>query len=149
VSGPAYSVQSQLLDAVVGVLAALDGAPAYRCRVIPFNPGQLPAYNVFPDEAEPQYEGAYSGSVKWSFLWRVRCIVTGNDGVDKLADPLFVAGSAAILADPTLGGLALTTRFAGVKWEKEAEGLESPLALVVTFKSEFATSRSNPSVSLP
>jgi hypothetical protein len=87
--------------------------------------------------------------VNWRFRYNVRCTVVGTDGVDKLADPLYVAACQTVLADPTLGGLVLTTRVVGAKWEKEGEGLEVPLALVVTFESEFATSRSDPSVSVP
>lgn len=147
--GAVYSVQSQVLDAVAALLNGIAGASSYRSRMIPFNAEQVPAFNIFPGETEAVYEGAYGGSVNWKFRFEVRCTVVGIDGVDKLADPLFVGGSAAILADPTLGGLVTITRFAGVKPMLEGEGLQAPFSLAVTFECEFATSRSNPSVSVP
>ena len=114
-----------------------------------FSPAQLPAFNVLPDEGSAEYAGAYSGSVNWRFRFKVRCTAQAVDEVDTAVDPLFVAGSEAILTDPTLGGLVLTTRWVEQKWEREGEGQLDSCALVVTFESEFATSRSDPSVSVP
>ena len=142
------SVQSQLLDAAVAALAK-TGYPAYRTRMSAFPPAQLPAFNVLPDEGEPVYENAVGGSVTWRFRWKVRMMGAAVDEVDKAIDPLFVSGSQQILSDPTLGGLCWITRYAGQKWEREGEGQYDQCALVITFESEFATLRGDPSVSVP
>jgi hypothetical protein len=145
------SVQSQVIAAAVAALnAAAVGYTAYRCRMAAFLPEQLPAWNVIPEDDDPDYNtDAYSGTVAWKFRFRVRCMVASVGEVDAAADPLFVAACQAILADPTLGGLAVVTRIAGVKWEREAKGEYDQCAEVIVFESEFGTSRSDPSVRVP
>jgi hypothetical protein len=142
------SVQSQILGAVVTALNTTQWL-AYRTRMASFKADQLPAFNVLPDDGEPDYTDAYSGSVDWRFRFRVRCMAAAVNEVDKAVDPLFVAGSQVILSDPTLGGLVRSTRYAGQKWEREGEGDYDQCALVVTFETEFGASRSDPSVLVP
>jgi hypothetical protein len=144
------SIQSQIMAAAVAALNKTDvGYTAYRCRMAAFTPDQLPAWNVLPEEDAPDYSGASSGSVNWKFSFRVRCMVASVGEVDAAADPLFVAACQAILADPTLGGLAVITRLAGVKWERDAKGEYDQCAQVIVFESEFGTARNNPSVPVP
>lgn len=145
----AASVQSNVLDQVVALLTATGTWKAVRTKLSPWAQDQLPAFEVLPDEGEASYERAYSGVVKWTFRFKVRCIGAGTDGVDKVVDPLFVAGSKAILTDPTLGGLVTVTRYASQKWERDGEGANAPCALVVLFECEFATSQSDPSAAMP
>lgn len=142
------SIQSQILDAVVAALNTTEWL-AYRTRMASFKADQLPAFNVLPDDGEPDYSSAYSGAIDWKFRFRVRCMGAAVNEVDKAVDPLFVAGSQAILSDPTLGGLALITRYYGQKWEREGEGDYDQCALVVTFESEFSTARGDPSTQTP
>lgn len=144
----ADSLQSQLLDAVVTALNTTTWK-AYRSRMASFPAAQLPAYNVLPDEGEADYAQAITGAVDWKFRFRVRMMAATANEVDKAVDPLFVAGSQAILSDPTLGGLARITRYVSQKWEREGEGERDQCALVVTFESEFGTSRNDPSVKVP
>jgi hypothetical protein len=141
---PPNSIQSRISAAAVALLAGTS-FPAYRCRMAPFTHEQLPAFNVIPVDSEADYGSAYSGSVDWKFRWKMRCTADAADAVDAAVDPLFVAGSEAILADPTLGGLCLITRFVGSKWEREGQGEYDQCALVVTFESEFATAQNDPS----
>lgn len=151
---PNPSLQSRVIAAAVAALNA-EGAnlspavQAYRTRMEPFTVAQLPAWNVLPDDSEADYSDAYSGSVDWKFRWKMRCTAAAVNEVDAAADPLYVAGSQAILNDPTLGGVCLRTRFSGIKWEREGQGEYDQCALVVTFESEFATSQSDPSVLQP
>jgi hypothetical protein len=138
------SVQSNVLDAAVTRLNTTVW-PAYRTRMAAFKPDQLPAFNVLPDDAEPDYAEAITGQVDWKFRWRVRMMAATANEVDKAVDALFVAGSKALLTDPTLGGLVLITRYVSDKWEREGEGEYDQCAKVVTFESEFSTSRNDPS----
>lgn len=141
----ADSVQSRIVDAAVAALNTTQ-YDAYRCRMAAFKPDQLPAFNVLPDDAEPNYAESITGQVSWKFRFKVRMMAATKDLVDKAVDALYVAGSQAILTDPTLGGLALITRWAGEKWEREGQGEYDQVAKVVMFESEFATSRNDPSV---
>lgn len=145
------SLQSAIIAAVVAALNNAGTAwTAYRCRMAAFPPAQLPAWNVIPAEGEPAYQAdTPSGTVSWRFRFTVRCAVTAVGEVDAAADPLFVAACQAVLADPTLGGLAVITRLSGVKWEREGQGEYDQCALVVTFESEFGTARNDPSVQVP
>jgi hypothetical protein len=141
----ADSVQSRVIDAAVAALSTTLFS-AYRCRMAAFKPDQLPAFNVLPEDAEPDYDNAITGFVNFRFKFRVRMMAATKDQVDKAVDALYVAGSKALLADPTLGGLVLITRWAGEKWEREGQGEYDQIAKVVTFESEFSTSRNDPSV---
>ena len=140
----ANSVQSNLLDAAVAALATTQWK-SYRTRMGSFPPDELPAFNVLPEDGEPDYADAITGFVNWKFRWRVRMMAATVSQVDKAVDALFVAGCKAILNDPTLGGLALITRWVSEKWEREGQGEYDQCALVVTFESEFSTSRNDPS----
>jgi hypothetical protein len=142
------SVQSQVLDAAIAALNTTEWL-AYRTRMASFKADQLPAFNVLPDDAEPDYTDAYAGTVDWKFRFRVRCMAAAINEVDRAVDPLFIEASQVILSDPTLGGLVRITRYVSQKWEREGEGEYDQCALVLTFESEFGTSRSDPSVSMP
>lgn len=114
-----------------------------------FTDDQLPAYNVIPDEAEPDYSETYSAGCDWKFRFKVRCTVTAESQVDAAADPLFVAASKAVLTDPTIAGLVTSIRFAGVKWEREGLGEKDACAQVIQFECQFTAASNDPSQKLP
>lgn len=148
------TIQSQVLDAAVALLntAGAGMAPmvnAYRTRVEAFEAAQLPAWNVIPDEGEPDPAKSYSGATAHVFRFCVRCTVSVNNQADKAADPLYAAAVTALLSDPTLGGLVLFIREGAQKWERDGTAANDNLALVVTFETEFATARTNPTVAMP
>lgn len=150
----AASVQSRIVDAVVAALNTAGAvlAPsvnAYRTRVEAFDDAEPRGYNVIPDEAERDPANSYSGVTAYKFRFCVRCSVQAQNEADAAADPLFVAAVAAIMADPTLGGLATVTRYNGQKWEKDGPAATDNVSLVVTFETEFSTARNDPSVPMP
>ena len=102
------SVQSQVMDAVVAALN-LTAWSAYRTRVESFNPAELPAYNVLPGKGDARYLS--TDEVTRTFRFTVRHMALAVDQVDCAIDALYVAGSAAFLSDPTLGGLVRYTSF--------------------------------------
>ena len=148
------TIQSQIMDKAVSLLNAAGAAmtpqvKAWRCRVEPFDPqipGDLPAWNVIPEDGEPDLPNSYSGATARKFRFCVRCTVSANNQADAAADPLYAAAVPALLTDPTLGGLVTFTREGTQKWEKEGPAATDNLALVVSFETEFATSRTDPTV---
>lgn len=148
-SAPNPSVQSQIIAAAVAALEENTSWPAYRTRMAAFTDAQLPAYNVIPDESDPDYSETYTAGVDWKFRFKVRCTVTAESQVDEAADPLFVAGSNAILTDPTILGLVTSIRFAGVKWEREGQGEKDACAQVIQFECQFTAAYNDPSNKLP
>jgi hypothetical protein len=140
---------------VVALLTAAGAASftpavkAWRCRVEAFDPGttgDLPAFNVLPDEGETDPANSYSNATAERFRFCVRCMVSAHNQADKAADPLYAVARPAILNDPTLGGLVNFTRYMSQKWEKDGPAANDNLALVLTFETEFATSRIDPTV---
>lgn len=140
------SIQSQIVAKVVALLGAAGPWNAYRTRMEAFNPSQLPAFNVLPDSEQPSYIEA--GGINRKFRFFVRHMAAAANEVDAAVDALYVAGQKALLADPKLGGLVWYTREIDAKWELE-KGSQDQVAKVVTYEVEFATSRSDPSVSVP
>ena len=140
------SIQSQVMAAIVAKLNGAGGANAWRTRMTAFKPAELPAINVLPDEGDVEYLDTDSADRRFRF--KVRFTGVAVDEVDAAIDPIYVAGNAALLADPKLGGLVLFTRERSSKWEME-KGEFDTVALVVLYESEFSTSRNDPSVSWP
>lgn len=148
------SIQSQIVAAAVLQLAAAGAAMtppvnAHRARVESFPASQLPAWNVIPEDCELDLANSYSGASAWRFRFCVRCMVSAQNEVDSAADPLFVTAVSAILADLTLGGLVNATRMLSQKWEKDGPAATDNLALVLTFETEYATARNNPTAPMP
>jgi hypothetical protein len=151
-SAPGISIQSQILAYVVSLLTTAGGAfvtpiLAFRTRVEPFDPTQIPAWNVMPDDGEAKYVEV--AAVDRTFRFCVRNMVAAQNQADLAADPLYVASTQAICADPFLGGLVRYTREISQKWEKEGPASQDNLALCVTYQVEFATLRNDPTALVP
>jgi len=138
------SVQSQVMDAVV---ERLNGTPwaAYRTRVESFNPAELPAYNVLPGKGDARYLS--TDEVTRTFRFTVRHMAAAVNEVDAAIDALYVAGAAAFLSDPTLGGLVRYTRELESDYKLEGGEYDS-VDFEVTYEVEFGTERNNPSASV-
>jgi hypothetical protein len=137
------SIQSQVIAAVVTLLNGKAGAVASRTRFSAYSEAQLPAFNVIPDEGQPDYTDTDSIYRKFRFV--VRHVGQAVDECDVIVDPLYVEGQKALFADTKLGGLVKVIREVGQKWEFEKGKLDT-VALAVTYEVEFSTSRTDPSV---
>jgi hypothetical protein len=137
------SIQSQIMAAAVAVTNGAAGAQSWRTRMAAFNPGELPAINILPDEGDAEYLD--TDSIDRKFVFKVRHITQAVDQCDAAIDPVYVAASKALLSDPTLGGLVRFLRENSQKWEME-KGEYDTVALVVLYQAEFSTTRSDPSV---
>jgi len=146
------SIQSQVIGAVVALLATAGAAfatpvLAFRTRVESFDPAQVPAWNVIPEDGETEYVECAAVDRKFKFC--VRNMVSAQNQADLAADPLYVVSTQALCADPSLGGLVRYTREISQKWERDGPASQDNLALVVTYQVEFATLRTDPTTLVP
>lgn len=95
--------REQIIQAIVAAIAA-GTTPVYRSRVEPLARNETPAIVV-----EPLSDNATQttlGRLDWSLTLRVMVIVRG-DGPDQLADPIIADIHQRIMADMSIGGLAV------------------------------------------
>ncbi len=100
------SVREQIIEKMVTLLnAGTIGAQVYRSRTDPISRGQSPAVVISPvaDQAQ-QVSVPY---LDWSLVVHIVVYVRGA-APDTAADPIVVAINKALLADMTLGGVAMT-----------------------------------------
>lgn len=100
------TLREQIVAAMVTALnGAGTGAAIYRSRAVAVSRGQSPALII-----EPVSDAATQNTVpKLDWLLTVRCtLFVRGPQPDVLADPIVQAAHAALLADMTLGGLAMT-----------------------------------------
>ncbi len=83
------------------------GANVYRSRLEALTSGQLPAIIVRPGQSDVPNEDT-NGKVNREFEVEVLVLMEG-DVPDSLADPTVVGAHAKIMADRTLGSLAIDT----------------------------------------
>lgn len=99
--------REQILEAIKTALtgSATLGATVYRSRVTPLARGESPAVIVEPVRNDVEQNTSLP-TLDHSMQVRVAVIVRGEIP-DQLADPVIAAAHSAIMADLTLGGLAI------------------------------------------
>ena len=99
--------REQVLEAIKTALtgSATLGATVYRSRVTPLARGESPAVIVEPVRNDVEQNTSLP-TLDHSMQVRVAVIVRGEIP-DQLADPVINAAHSAIMADLTLGGLAI------------------------------------------
>lgn len=106
-----------ILAAIRTALTGTTGVSTriYRSRVEPLARGESPAIVVEPvsDTAE---QNTSLPTLDWSLTVRVAVIVRG-DIPDQLADPIVESLHSKIMADLTLGGVAMDIRPVSVNFE--------------------------------
>jgi hypothetical protein len=85
--------------------SATLGATVYRSRVTPLARGESPAVIVEPVRNDVEQNTSLP-TLDHSMQVRVAVVVRG-DTPDQLSDPIVAAAHSAIMADLTLGGLAI------------------------------------------
>lgn len=109
------SIREQIVQKIVAVLEAGNiGAPVDRSRTEAVSRGQSPRVIVLPGA-----DMARQSSVPfldWVLAVHVVVYVRGAEP-DSLADPIITAAHAALMADESLGGLAMTILPAAVHFE--------------------------------
>ena len=106
------TVHLATLQAVDAALQALPAVPANRVhveRITPLDAQDCPANNLLDDGAAFDAFGSDSpsglGSLKAKVAVRVRIHTVGSPHT-QVADPIVAQVNAALMADPSLGGLA-------------------------------------------
>lgn len=99
------SVRERIIEKAVATLQAAGiGATVYRSRTQAISRDQTPAVIVRP--AADSASQTVMPKLQWSLQLIVE-IITRGEQPDALADPVLVAANAALMADPTFGGLVI------------------------------------------
>jgi len=131
------SIRSQIMAAINTALNA-GGAPCtfFRCRQDEFQLAELPAGNFFPTDQTDQIDAKETDCTLTIEVAAV--VASAQDPVDDAADALLVWIEHQIMADETLGGLAVYIEPRGVKWFMEQKGAEQ-CGAIRTFDIHFRT----------
>lgn len=111
--------REQILQAVKTRLAALSGlgiTGVHRSRADKFAGSEAPALNLMPDSEDPSEVS--QGFTDARLQVEVQVYHRGTEA-DRLADPIVEAVHAAMLGEPTIGGLAIDVTEAGTSWDFE------------------------------
>lgn len=109
--------REQILQAIESALAGTVqvGTRIYRSRVTPLARGESPAIVVEPGRDDPQQNTSLP-TLDWTFNVRVIVIVRG-EVPDQVADPIIEDLHAKLMADLSLGGVAMDIQPATVIFE--------------------------------
>lgn len=135
------SRREQILSAMASSLAGtVDVASRiYRSRVEAFSREEAPAIVI-----EPARDPARTYStckLDWTLEVLVAIYTRGNDA-DQQADPIAVDVHSKLMADRTIGGLAIDIIPVDTVWERDKGDLTS-LWLVLTFQVRYRTAADN------
>jgi hypothetical protein len=141
------SIRSQILAAINTVLNS-TGTPCtfFRSRQEEFQLGELPAGNMFPDTESYQIDGKERACVLTVAIAGV--VATAQDPVDDAADVLLIWIEQKLMADETLGGLAVWIEKKETQWFMEQKGAEQCGAIVkfdVNYRTALTDSTANQS----
>lgn len=132
------SISEQIIDEAVSVITTAVGVPVYRDRAEAFARGEAPCILIEPDTTTGDDRHSNCRTA-WTLLLRVVIVVRGGS-VSQLADPYRVAIHQALMADPTLDGLATNLgpppgNTPAVEWQNDG-GDAQPGLCVLTYQIE-------------
>ncbi len=138
--------RERILAAVKTALTGTTGVSTriYRSRVEPMTRAESPAIVVEPIADQPNQNSATYEKLDWTLTFRVVVIVRGNIP-DSIADPTIDSLHKKIVADPTLGGLAIDTQVGTTTFEML--DADSPAGVIMCeYRVEYRTSVTDLSV---
>ena len=120
------SIREQIIQTIVARLtpvASGQGATIRRQPTVPTDRAQLPALLVFP---ESEAVRRIIVRTERELVIRVVALATGSatDGPEPAVDRLMTATHASLLADVTLGGLALGMEETEIAWQQDDADLD-------------------------
>lgn len=120
------SIREQIIQTIVARLtpvASGQGATIRRQPTVPTDRAQLPALLVFP---ESEAVRRINDRTERELVIRVVALATGTatDGPEPTVDRLMTATHASLLADVTLGGLALGMEETDTEWQQDDADLD-------------------------
>ena len=109
--------REQILSAITTALAGTTGVGSriYRSRVEAFSRGESPAISLETINDTPATNTSLP-TLDWSLTVRIAVIVRGAIP-DQLADPIVESLHSLVMADLSLGGLAMDIIPASVDWQ--------------------------------
>ena len=137
------SQRESIMAAVVKKLSGTSGVGAniFRSRTDPITAAETPALVLLP-ESETISENT-NGAVDARLLFVVDVHARAEASADKTADATCASVHSKLMADPTLGGLAVDLSEQGTEWDHE----QSDQSLVVV-RMRFAAWYRHPRNSL-
>lgn len=120
---------------ILGAAAGVDNR-VYRDRAEAFAQQELPALAVFPDLDNPTTEFS-TCRTKWELNLHI-LVLMGAGVVSTLTDPIRASIHQILMAEKTLGGLAMTIRPGPARWEPY-KGNDMPGVLDLTYVVEYLT----------
>lgn len=117
--------REQILQAIVTTLAGTAGVGSriYRSRVDPVSRAESPALIIQPVKDVPRQNTSLPTTDHFLLF---RALVIVRDAIpDQAADPIIESLHAKLLANPSLGGLAMDLKEAPTDFELEPAGLPS------------------------
>jgi hypothetical protein len=141
------SIRSQIIAHILTVLNA-NGTPCtwFRCRQDEFQLGELPAGNVFPEQETNTIDAKEDAAVLTIVIAGI--VATAQDPVDDAADAILIWAEKQLMADQTLGGLAVWIEKKGTQWFMEQKGTEQCGAIMkfdVNYRTALTDSTANES----
>jgi hypothetical protein len=134
------SVREAVLAKFKTVLLAATQTPAganvYRSRLEALTSSMLPAIIVRPGQNDIPNEDT-NGKVNREFDVEI-LVLTEGDVPDSLADPTIISAHAKIMADRTLGGLAIDIYEGRTSWrfdQAEKDSVEVSILYVVRYRT--------------
>lgn len=133
------SRRGDILDAIATIEKGTNGIGnrCYRSRALSIPREKLPAMKVRP-VSETVTEPTTAGSdrvLNVAVEYHVR-----GDTTDAEAEPIIASGHALLMADPTLGGLAIDIGEIGTEWELD-DGDGDAGKITVTYAVLYRTAR--------
>lgn len=127
------SITEQIIAKAKDVVETATGLPTYRDRAEAFGRSEAPCLLVEPDQ-EMGDDRHSNCRTSWQLFLRIVIVVRGGS-VSTLADPYRVAIHQALLADPTLDGLAATLgpplgNVPAVQWQNDGGDAEPGLCVL-------------------
>lgn len=109
--------REQIIAAAVSALAGTTGVGSriFRSRQDALDADESPSLVVTPDSEEPTE--LTNGYVEARLLFSVEVYARAVSAPDSTADATVQSAHAKLMADPTLGGLAIDLAEAGTEWD--------------------------------
>ena len=134
------SIREQIIQTVVARLtpvASAQGATIRRQPTVPTDRAQMPALLVFPDSEAVR---RVNDRTERELVIRIVALAVGTatEIPEPVADRLMTAAHAALLADVTLGGLALGMEETDTDWQHDDADMEVA-ALPSRYRNTYRT----------
>ncbi len=146
----ARHLRKRIRDAAVAALAGAGGwgANVFQTRRVPVGPEHLPCVLIYTIDETSGLDTMGSGrQLRRSLSLAVQAMIQDNDTLDDSLDGLAAEAEAALMADPTFGGLALDCELGRTQIDIRAGGSGAEAktgSVVLTFAVSYVTRADDP-----